>query len=85
MINIRDISSQMFKQKKADTEFLQNGIYMILYSILIIFFPVLVKPGGSYYFVDGPSHNISDEKYVWLSHKIDTSYFFKDFKDDNEK
>merc|ERR1712064_73413 len=43
---------------------------------------MLVKPGGSYYFVDGPSHNISDEKYVWLSHNIDMSYFFKD---DNEK
>jgi len=39
---------------------------------------MFARPGGLYYFVDGPSHNMSDEKYVWLPQKADLSNFLYD-------
>ena len=44
-----------------------------------MFVYILDKSGGVYYYVDGPSYNIPNEKYVWLAKKVDLSRFFLDY------
>ena len=38
----------------------------------------LVEYAGIFYFIDGPSHGVKSEKYVWIQEKVDLNIDFSD-------